>query len=429
MFILCRRILKLWLLALCLPALTLAQSAREPIKLALIEGLSGPFAEAGEAAFRNLSWAVERVNARGGVHLAEAGAATGVARPLLLERHDSQGQTTQALRVLKVAIEEGARFVLLGHSSATALALIDAVKQHNEREPARRVLLLNYAAIDPALSNEQCSFWHFRFDAHAGMRLNALMVALKEDRALKRVYFLDRDDDPGRALAREARRQLGALRPAAQLVGQALLSHETEPDFLSHAARIKASGAQAVIVGQWGGDPRLLVKAARERGFGGKFYFLDGKAQGVPAAIGAAGLGKVFVVDDWLPNVQTIRSEAFYLSFRERFPLATEDTPSMRMQLMIEALAQALEQAGGTDAVAVARQLEQVEVAIGSQGGFMRASDHQFQQPLVLGVMDKQGEPGVKFDVEASGYGFRVIRSMMAANVEQPSRCRMQRLP
>jgi branched-chain amino acid transport system substrate-binding protein len=44
-------------------------AAGGPIKIALIEGLSGPFANTGEAAFRNLLWATERVNARGGVKL------------------------------------------------------------------------------------------------------------------------------------------------------------------------------------------------------------------------------------------------------------------------------------------------------------------------------------------------------------------------
>jgi branched-chain amino acid transport system substrate-binding protein len=46
-----------------------AQAAAEAIPIALIEGLSGPFANAGEAVHRNLLLAVERINARGGVKL------------------------------------------------------------------------------------------------------------------------------------------------------------------------------------------------------------------------------------------------------------------------------------------------------------------------------------------------------------------------
>ena len=99
----------------------------------------------------------------------------GGARPLQLERYDSKGQNEEALSALRAAIDDGARFVLQGNSSAIAAALIDAINKHNEREPARRVLFLNYSAVDPILTNEKCSFWHFRFDAHADMRMAALM--------------------------------------------------------------------------------------------------------------------------------------------------------------------------------------------------------------------------------------------------------------
>ena len=198
-------------------------------------------------------------------------------------------------------------------------------------------------------------------------------------------------------------------------------------DFLPYAVKIKSSGAQAVITGNFGNDLTLLIKAAKEVGFEGKFYTFYGNALGAPAAIGEAGIGKVVAVADWLPNVQTIRSEAFYQSFRQRFPNPADDYVHMRMQLMVESLAQAIENAGTTDSIAVAAQLERAEVAIGSQSGVMRASDHQFQQPLVVGLMDKLGTPGVKFDVEGSGYGFRVIKTIAAANAEQPTTCKMQR--
>jgi branched-chain amino acid transport system substrate-binding protein len=99
----------------------------------------------------------------------------------------------------------------------------------------------------------------------------------------------------------------------------------------------------------------------------------------------------------------------------------------MRMHLMVEALAQAISKAGTTEAAPVAAQLSRVSVSLGGQGGSMRAADHQFQQPLAVGVMDRQGTPGVKFDVEGSGYGFRVIRAITAAQAQQPHSCAMAR--
>jgi branched-chain amino acid transport system substrate-binding protein len=396
-------------------------SDAEPVKLALIESMSGPFANTGEAVFRNVLWAVERVNARGGVKL------PGGARRLLLERYDSKGQNEEALSALRAAMDDGARIVLQGNSSATAAALVDAIDKNNARDPSRRVIFLNYSAVDPVLTNERCSFWHFRFDAHADMRVTALMDVVKDDAALKRVYLIGQDYSFGQSVLRESKRQLGALRPDVQVVGEELHPMGRVKDFAPYASKILASGAQAVITGNWGNDLTLLVKAAREAGFNGTFYTFYGNALGAPAAIGDAGIGRVIAVADWLPNVQTPESETFYRDFRARFPKPADDYVHMRMQLMIEALAQSIEAAGSTDAVAVARAMERADVSLAGQRGRMRAQDHQFQQPLVVGVMDRQGTPGVKFDVEGSGYGFRVLKTVSPEKAEMPTSCKMQR--
>jgi branched-chain amino acid transport system substrate-binding protein len=407
--------------SLLVPAAAWAQGPQPPLKLAMIEGLSGGNANGGEAVFRNLVWAVERVNERGGVRLA------GGPRRLALERYDSKGQIEEALSALRSAIDDGAQFILQGNSSAVAAALIEAVNKHNEREPSRRVLFLNYSAVDPILTNEKCSFWHFRFDAHGDMRMAALMEVLKDDRAIRSVYLLGQDYSFGQAVLREARRQLGAQRADVQIVGDELHPLLRIKDFAPYATKIKASGADAVITGNFSNDLTLLVKAAREVGFDGKFYTFYGNALGAPAAIGEAGVGRVVAVADWLPNVATPQSEAFYRAFRQRYPKPADDYVHMRMQLMIEALAQAIEKAGNLDPVAIATALEKASVNLQGQSGSMRAFDHQFQQQLVVGVMDRQGTPGVKFDVEGSGYGFRVVKTIAPAQAELPASCKMVR--
>ena len=403
-----------------LPTAALTQTL-PPLRLALIEGLSGPFANTGEAVYRNLVWAVERVNARGGVRTAQG------QRLLELRRHDSKGQNEEALSALKAAIDEGAQIILQGNSSANALALMDAIHKHNERDPARRVLFLNYSAVDPVLTNERCSFWHFRFDAHADMRMAALMQVLQEDRQVQAVYLIGQDYSFGQAVLREARKQLAERRPDVQVAGEELHPMGRIKDFLPYVTKIRASGAQAVITGNWGNDLTLLVKAAREVGYEGKFYTFYGNALGAPAAIGDAGVGRVLAVAEWMPNVRGRESEAFYRSFRERFPKPQDDYLHLRMQMMIEALAQSIEKAGTAEPMVLARQLEQVRVSLAGQTGFMRAEDHQFQQPLVVGVMQKQGDAGVAFDVEGSGYGFRVIRQFSPEQARMSHRCQMIR--
>jgi branched-chain amino acid transport system substrate-binding protein len=403
------------------------------IKIALIETLSGAFANTGEAVFRNLLWASERVNARGGVGLGGAGQ-----RLLELRRYDSKGQVEEALAMLRAAIDDGAQIIMQGNSSSVAAALIDAVNKHNDRVPDKRVLFLNYSAVDPILTNEKCSPWHFRFDAHAEMRMAALMEVLREDRGLKSVYLIGQDYSFGQAVLREAKRQLGAQRADIQIVGDELHPLGRIKDFAPYAAKIKSSGAGAVMTGNFGNDLTLLIKACKDVGFEGKFYTFYGNALGAPAAIGAAGIGNVIAVADWLPNVgapdglvkgtRQHEADAFMQAFRKRFPKPEDDYVHMRMQLMMEALAQALQGttlAPGLDVISVAQRLGKTKITLFGQTGSMRAADHQFQQPLVVGIMDKQGSPGVKYDVEGSGYGFRVIRVIEAEKAHMPTSCKM----
>jgi branched-chain amino acid transport system substrate-binding protein len=403
----------------------LAARAEEPIRIAMIEGLSGPFANAGEAVFRNLHWAVERVNQRGGVKL------PGGARKLELVRLDSKGAADEALTVLRSALDQRIGYVVQGNSSAVAAALIDALNKHNEREPTRRAVFLNYSAVDPALTNERCSFWHFRFDAHADMRLAALMDVLKDDRGVRKAYLIGQDYSFGQYVVKRSRSMIETRRPDIEIVGEELHPMGRVKDFLPYATKIRASGAQAVVTGNWGNDLTLLVKAVRDLGLPVKFYTFYGNALGVPATLGEAGVGAVLAVAEWHANTGDAASDALVAGFRQRFPDPRDDYLHARMQAMVELLAQAMERAKSADPTAVARALEGLKLdgrgLGGVHEGWMRAEDHQFQQPLVVSVMDKAGAPGVKHDVEGSGFGFRTVRRFDAKQVEAPQSCRMAR--
>ena len=404
---------------------TTTQAASEPVRIAMIEGLSGSFANAGEAVHRNLLLAVERVNARGGVQL------PGGARPLELLRFDSKGSTDETLSMLKAALDKQVSVVMQGNSSAAAAVLIDALNKHNEREPGQRALFLNYSAVDPALTNQKCSFWHFRFDAHADMRLAALTDVLRDDAGVRKVYLIGQDYSFGQQVLREARASIAAKRPDIEIVGDELHPLGRVKDFLPYAAKIKASGAQAVLTGNWGNDLTLLIKAAREVGVDARFYTFYGNALGAPAAIGEAGVGRVLAVAEWHPNVGTPASERFYASFRERFPRPQDDYVHARMQVMIEMLVAAMERSRSTDPVAVARAFEGMTLDPRTLGGFhqgwMRAADHQFIQPLYVSVMQRAGTPSVAHDNEGSGYGFRTLRFFEPRQTEQPHHCTMER--
>ena len=395
-----------------------------PIRIAMIEGMSGPFANAGAAVERNLRFGVERVNANGGVTLPDG------KHPLQLVVLDGKGSSEASLVQLRAAIDQNIGFVMQGNSSAVAAALIDAINKQNARDPEHRVVFLNYSADDPALTNADCSFWHFRFDAHAGMRMNALADVIQHDQSVKKVYLFNQDYSFGHDVSHEAQRALKERRPDIAIVADEFIPAGRVKDFAPYIAKIRASGADAVITGNWGNDLTLLVKAAREQGLDTHFYTFYGNSLGAPAALGDAGVKHVVAVADWHPNAGGTASDAYYEAFRTRFPAAADDYLFLRMPLMIEMLAQAMGKAHSADPTAVARALEGMKLDKGFQTIEMRAADHQLIQPLYVMEMDKAGSsgvPGVRFDNEGSGFGFRTLLKIPAAQTAMPTTCQMKR--
>lgn len=402
-----------------------AIQAAEPIRIGMIEGLSGPFANAGQAVARNLQFAIEKINARGGVRL------PGGARPLALTTFDNKQGVEESLVGLRHLSDQRIGFVVQGNSSAVAAALIEGIEKHNLRAPDNRMLFLNYSAVDPALTNEKCSYWHFRFDANADMRMHALTEVIKEDASAKRVYLIGQDYSFGQQLARSARAQLTAKRPDIGIVGDELHPIGKIKDFTPYIVKIKASGADTVITGNWGNDLTLLVKAAKESGLHAKFYTFYGNGLGAPAAIGDAGVGRVRAVAEWHPNtgegMANSPSDAYYLDFRRRFPKPEDDYVHLRMHLMVEMLAAAIEKAKSTEAGAVAKALEAARYRNAFHEAVMRAEDHQLLQPLYVSVMHKVTDGSVRFDNEGSGYGFKTERYLPLASTALPTSCKMKR--
>ncbi|MEB0031740.1 branched-chain amino acid ABC transporter substrate-binding protein [Undibacterium sp. RTI2.1] len=404
-----------------------------PIRIAMIDGMSGAFSNAGEAVVRNLQLAIEQVNAHGGVRLPDG------RHPLSLSTFDNKQGVEDSLTLLNHVTDQDIPFIVQGNSSAVALALVDAINKHNQRVPQHRVLFLNYSAVEPSLTNEKCSFWHFRFDANADMRMNVLTDVIRDDAHAKKVYLVGQDYSFGRQVASAARSMLAAKRPDMTIVGEDLHPIGKIKDFAPYAAKIKASGADTVITGNWGNDLTLLIKAVKEAGMDIKFYTFYANALGAPAAIADAGVGRVRAVAEWHPNVGGAESDAFYQSFRQRYPDPRDDYVHLRMQVMIRMLVTAIEKAGSVEAAAVAKALEGASFKNGFHDASMRASDHQLIQPLYVSVMQKRSDSSrgtldvdamrgaVRFDNEGSGYGFKTERYFPSRLTALPTSCKMSR--
>jgi branched-chain amino acid transport system substrate-binding protein len=392
-------------------------AAHAQIKIGFIDPLSGPFANVGEQGLRGFQLVVEEVNARGGV----------LGQKLELVPLDSKANPQEALNGLKQLTDQGVRYIMQGNSSAVAGALSDGVAKHNQRNPDRTVLYLNYAAVDPALTNDRCNFWHFRFDADADMKMQALVNYMATQKKIKKVYLINQDYAFGQAVSRAAKDLLPRKRPDIQIVGDDLHPLGKVKDFAPYIAKIKQSGADTVITGNWGADLALLVKAGKDAGLKVDYYTYYAGTAGVPTAIGEAGAEHVKQVSHWHSNVGDSKSDALAQQYRKRYPDSKDDFIWLASRNVIEMLARAMEASKSTDPLKVALALEGMKFTTFTGEVTMRADNHQLLQPMYIATFAKSGTPGVKYDQERTGFGFRSEGRIEAKETTMPTTCRMQR--
>ena len=397
--------------------------AEDTIKIAYIDPLTGGFANVGEAGHKHFQYMADLINAKGGVL---------GGKKIEIVPFDSKVSPKESLIQLKNAIDQGIQFITQGNSSAVAGALIEAVNKHNKRNPDNLLVYFNYAAVTPAFTNEKCSFWHFRFDAHVEMKMAAITDYIKGDKAIKKVYLINQDYVFGHSVRDVALAMLKEKRPDIEIVGNTLHPTIKVKDFSPYIAKIQASGADTVITGNWGADMSLLVKAGKDAGLDVQYFTFYGGGLGSPTAIGPAGEKRVKQVTEW-HNALSIEEnkpddEAFYLDYHKKYSNnGAQPFYYGRIRIMMEMLAKAFEKAGKADPKAVAFALEGMEHETFYGKVTMRAEDHQLIQPLYISTMTKVGTEGVKYDVENTGLGWKTDGRTEAEDTARPTTCKMKR--
>ena len=398
--------------ALCAASgLALAQKG-ETVKIAWLDPLSGLMAAVGTNQLKTYQFLGEQFNKKNpaGVKFEIIG----------IDNKLSPQETTAALRS---AMDQGARYVVQGNGSGAALAIIDAIEKHNARNPGKEVLYLNYAAVDPDLTNSKCSYWHFRLDADTSMKMEALTTFMKDQKDIKKVYLLNQNYSHGVQVAKFAKENLARKRPDVQIVGEDLHPLAQVRDFSPYIAKIKQSGADTVITGNWGSDLSLLIKAANDAGLNNvKFYTYYGTVSGTPTAMGSAAAGRVYQVGYGHYNmggdIQRLGTE-----FKKRF---NEDLYTSAVYTAYTMLSEAFVRTKSTDPVKVAAALEGMRFKSFNGDVEMRKADHQLQQGLYISKWEKAGGK-YPVDAENTGYTFVPVKYYEPYVASTPTSCQMKR--
>ena len=398
------------------PAAPAAKPAAKPlagqvVKLVRIDPLSGLLGPVGVNQLKSYQFMAEKFSA-----INPAGVkfeVTGI---------DNKLSPTESLNALKAAIDGGARYILQGNGSSVALALIDAINKHNERNPGKEVIYLNDAAVDPDLTNSKCSYWHFRYDADTSMKMEAMSSFMKDKKDIQKIYLLNQNYSHGVQVARYAKETIGRKRPDIQFVGEDLHPLGQVRDFAPYIAKIKASGADTVITGNWGSDLSLLIKAANEGGYTGKFYTYYTGVTGTPTALGTNGAGRVYQVAYSHYNMGG-QMAAWADEFQKKY---NDDFYTHSILRVFESLGEAMAQTKSTDPVKVAAVLSGLKWKSFNGDVEMRKADHQLQQPLYVSVWQK-ADAKSPYSPEKTGMTLAQVAEYPAFVSSTPTSCQMKR--
>ena len=384
----------------------------ETVKVAWIDPLSGLMAALGSNQLKSLQYAAEEIN---------KSATSGVKFEIIgIDNKLSPQETTAALRS---AMDQGVRYVFQGNGSGPALAIMDALEKHNARNKGKEVVYLNYAAVDPDLTNSKCSYWHFRLDADTSMKMEALTTYMKDVPEIKKVYLINQNYAHGQQVSKYAKDMLKKKRPDVEIVGDDFSPLAQVRDFAPYVAKIKQSGADTVITGNWGSDLALLIKAANDAGLNNvKFYTYYGIATGAPTAMGAAAAGKVYMVGYGHLNMPGTMDK-IVRGFKAK---VNDDMYTGTLYTGLNMLDQAFAKAKTTDPAKVAATMEGMKFQNYNGEVEMRKSDHQLQQGLFISRWDKAGGK-YPVDSENTGYTFTPVKYFEPYVASTPTSCQMKR--
>jgi branched-chain amino acid transport system substrate-binding protein len=404
------------LLLILIASFGINSSAQEPVRIAFMDPLSGAFAAIGTSGLKQLQFAADYFyNSKGGIL---------DGRMIEIVPLDNKQSPTETQIQFRRAVSEELRIIFQGNSSAVANTLNQTINRYNRRNPGQEVLQINYSAVDPILTEENCSFWHFRFDAHAAMKLNVLTDYIAKQESIKSMYIIGQDYSFGQAVSDISISLLAEKRPDIEIVGNEFHPIGQVKDFTPYVTKIVSSGADAVITGNFGADMVSLAKSIIDSGLDIPIYTFYAAYDGITATLGADGKNKIHLIHNETSNpIPTERRKDYMRAYKAANP--NKDVTQPRLVNALQMIVQAMEQTQSTDPYDIALALEDMRfITLSDEEIWMRGDDHQIFQSLHLSV---QTDEEIEFDADNSGFGLFSFFHVPAEETIVETSCQMRR--
>lgn len=356
-----------------------------PIKIGIVEPLSGPVKYVGDNYTAAVRFGVDRVNKAGGA----------LGRKIEVVPVDSELKADVATRRANdLVIGDKVDVLAAGTGSHVAKAVSQVANQH-------RKVFVSYGTEAVELTGEEFFDTTFRCclntDQHSGQI--AIYFAKLSPRKFAKFYLLNQDYNFGRAAADGFKKKFNRIKGP----NQAIVADEYHPlqkvqDFGPYITKIMASGAEAVMTGDWGQDLRLLLQQGAALGWKVQVgnYFLNDITTIQP--IGKAAVGHM-TADAYMITIDTAENREFLKQWREFYPNAPLGYryPDLSLGRAAHAamwIGDVIKRAGSLDTDKLIKAWEGAKLKTAWGEVEMRACDHQMlTQGFVAEIMDPEKIP------------------------------------
>lgn len=385
----------------------------EPLKIGIIESLSGAQTSTGRLYANAVKYGVDRINEAGGFN----------GEPVVVTEYDNAGGSPEAADKFRQAVADGVDIIFQGASSAIAGQLTEDVRKHNIRNPGKEVIFINLGGEAMELTGDKCHFYHFRYTTTAPMRVNALVSAMKESGDLgDKVYSINQNYSWGQDM--QAAVEAAAAEGGYTVVDEVLHDVNKIQDFAPFVARIRSADPDTVFTGNWSNDLLLLMKAAGNAGLDVTFAtaFLD--QPGNIANAGKTALGH-YIANNYDNAATDGEFAESYKAATGHVPIFVEGHTAFALGALQQALGTLDFGGGEINATKIALALENTtyESLIGPIS--VRKEDHQTIRPVVVSKVVENPE----YPADGTNMGFETVKVIAGDHAITPVQesCEMER--
>jgi branched-chain amino acid transport system substrate-binding protein len=354
-----------------------ARAADGKIVIGMVEATSGPFKASGERSVVTVKYALDQINAKGGL----------LGKEVVVVVEDSGFKPDVAVRkATKLILEDKADFLLGSLGSHVVLAIMKVAEKY------RKVLVCPNSEA-ASITGKDFNPYIFRTTPTSGQRSNAVISYLAKHTKFKKYYILCMDFSLGREIGDAYKEKLNRI-PGAELVGE-----DYHPlglkDFSPYVSKVIASGAEVVLTGNYGPSLGNMIRAGGQLGWkaitAGGYLFDPVILQDVKEA----ALGHL-VFNHTLIDLDNPVWKKFYQDFLETHKdldrVAYSPTIGANGYYAVQWLLDVIKRAGSTDSDKIIKAWEGASYNMPWGKVTMRACDHQIITPYKAATIVRENE-------------------------------------